>query len=954
MTQQQWDQIKAKLYSALELQPGQRSAYLDEVAGEDSELRRELESLIASHERAGADFLDTSTLSASARTSVALSPALTGKRLGPYQVVSEIGVGGMGHVYRAVRDDGHYRQEVAIKVVHSWQSGESETSRFRNERQILATLEHPNIARLLDGGNTQEGAPYLVMELIEGEPIDEYCNRRKLSIQDRLKLFLQVCAAVQYAHQRLIIHRDLKPGNILVTSDGVPKLLDFGIAKILHPELNDSTLAQTLTLTLARALTPGYASPEQVKGEPITTASDVYSLGVVLYELLTGRSPYGTARRTVHQLAQAVCEFEPEKPSVAVRQTTSTRANSEQNAAALPAGSEAARAKLSRSLRGDLDTVILRALAKEVERRYQSVEQFDVDIQRHLSNLPITARRDAIAYRVSKFITRHKAGVAAAVIVFVSLSTGLGVAVRQARIARQQRVRAEQRFNDVRKLANSLIFEIHDSIRPLAGATASRRLLLERAVQYLDSLAQESRGDVSLQRELAAAYQRIGLLQGNATDSNLGKTDEGIRSLEKSLGLLESVARANPNDVKDQLSLAHAHRVLASILNNSGRPGTREHLEQALAICEQLQSGPQQSAIDHEIAALYADLAGYQDDAGDATAAANSMRKSLAMSEALWRANPSDNNLRSAAAVGRVQLGNLLPKLGLRNEALDTNRGGLDLFEEMASDPADVRSRRQLAVVLFFRGDIFMMNADTAAALQLFRRALALFEGLEKTDEANVLYKLDLAGGTASVGRALTRSGATAQGLEMVDRAIAMYEEGYARDHSYTDIPHWLGQNYAWKGDVLFQRGDTHNALEAYRKAVSYLESLSKGTMRASTNTELATSYAKLGFALSRSGDHEGALKAYHKSLDLAEPLAAANPSFALAQYALSDAYFGMGDASAPGETACAWFRKSADAWKQIANPSWMTPSDFQSRIAFASRDASALERRLSACTSPK
>lgn len=309
MKSEQWQQVRDILDSAIGLSPSERSVYLDQACASDSELRSEVESLLQSHDEAGSVFLNTPAADLKAALSDA-SPRSSwiGRRLGVYQIESEIGHGGMGEVYRAVRADGQFKKNVAIKVVRGGYDTAAVLERFRHERQILASLDHPNIARLYDGGTTEEGIPYLVMELIEGIPVDQYCAEHNLSINDRLKLFAQICGAVQFAHQRLVIHRDIKPSNILVTSDGTPKLLDFGIAKLLDASGGGET-------TMLPAMTPEYASPEQIRGEPITTATDVYSLGVVLYRLLTGRSPYPEKTRTPLDLARIICEIEPTKPS---------------------------------------------------------------------------------------------------------------------------------------------------------------------------------------------------------------------------------------------------------------------------------------------------------------------------------------------------------------------------------------------------------------------------------------------------------------------------------------------------------------------------------------------------------------------------------------------------------------------------------------------------------------
>ncbi len=311
MTPERWAQVKEVLYAVLDLEPEQRPGYLDRACAKDSLLRQEVESFLLSHGQIDADFLKTIVPDGANSESVESRRSLVGRLIGPYRIVEEIGAGGMGEVYRAARADDQYQKEVAIKVVRRGFDTGSGLRRFKAERQILASLDHPNIAQLHDGGTTEDGIPYFVMELIVGTPIDQYCDEHDLGITERLQLFGQVCAAVQYAHQRLVIHRDIKPGNILVTTEGVPKLLDFGIATILSPSAGAE-------ITMVRSMTPEYASPEQIRNEPITTATDVYSLGVVLYRLLTGRSPYPESTRTPHEFARIICEVEPARPSTAI------------------------------------------------------------------------------------------------------------------------------------------------------------------------------------------------------------------------------------------------------------------------------------------------------------------------------------------------------------------------------------------------------------------------------------------------------------------------------------------------------------------------------------------------------------------------------------------------------------------------------------------------------------
>ena len=513
-------------------------------------------------DRAGSEFLNNPAVAGSLDES---ADAWIGQRVGPYKIVEQIGVGGMGEVYRAFRADDQYQKQVALKVVRAGQDSRFVVGHFKNERQILASLDHPNIARLHDGGTTEGGIPYFVMELIEGQPIDQYCGQRQLSVTERLGLFLQVCSAVQYAHQRLIIHRDIKPGNILVTADSTPKLLDFGIAKILDTDAAAGKFETTLTIF--RVLTPGYASPEQVKGETITTASDVYSLGVVLYELLTGHHPYRKPNSTPQEIARAVCEVEAEKPSTAVRRMETLKGGRDsQGSTAVPEILKRPAEKLSKRLRGDLDNIVLMALRKDQQRRYASVEQFSEDIRRHLDHLPVVARKDTVLYRTSKFVARHRAGVAAVIVVMVTLLVAMAVTVRQARIAREQRARAERRFNDVRKLANSLLFDLSDGVRNLPGSTDVQKSLIDTALRYLDSLAQEAQGDPSLERELAGAYKRLGDIQGApVSHTNLGDSGAALASYRKALALRQELTSAG-GSVADQIDLAASYRKIGQLL----------------------------------------------------------------------------------------------------------------------------------------------------------------------------------------------------------------------------------------------------------------------------------------------------------------------------------------------------------------------------------------------------
>ncbi|MGA9130574.1 MAG: protein kinase [Candidatus Sulfotelmatobacter sp.] len=420
---EKWDQVKELFALALERDPEERSNFLRQACAGDDSLRTEIESLLSSFDGA-ATFLEdcpgADLLSAQSR-------AMAGKRIGPYRILGEIGHGGMAVVYLAERADDQYRKRVAIKMLKPGTEKDEILRRFRNERQALASLDHPSIVRLLDGGSTEEGFPYLIMEFVEGVRIDEYCDAHRLSITQRLQLFRAVCLAVQYAHENLVIHRDLKPSNILITNEGVVRLLDFGIAKVLNPQWSPDT---TLTRTDWRPMTPEYASPEQVRGAPVTKTTDIYSLGVLLYELLTGHRPNQVQHDPALEVGRHRYHEEPERPSLAVgRIEKKASPEGSTRTVITPQSVAEVRAlrpeELRRRLRGDLDTIVMKAIRTEPEHRYASAEEFSKDIERHLSGLPIHARKPTLFYRGAKFIRRHTESLVTAMLI-LALTTGLG------------------------------------------------------------------------------------------------------------------------------------------------------------------------------------------------------------------------------------------------------------------------------------------------------------------------------------------------------------------------------------------------------------------------------------------------------------------------------------------------------------------------------------------------
>ncbi|MGD0297709.1 MAG: protein kinase [Bryobacteraceae bacterium] len=854
MTPEEWGKVRGILEQVLDLAPEQRAEYLESACSGDPALRQEVDSLIASDKQASTDFLEPGAFAAPILDGASIAAeSLAGRRIGAYQIVEEIGQGGMGSVYRAIRADDQYRKQVAIKLVRGGVGDAFRRHRFKAERQILANLDHPNIARLLDGGALEDGQPYVVMEYIQGQPIDKFCDSRGLPVAERLQLFRTVCSAVAYAHQHLVIHRDIKPDNILVTDSGEPKLLDFGIAKILDPE--DLVGSGNATVTVLRPMTPEYASPEQVRGEPITTASDVYSLGVVLYGLLTGQRPYPGTSRVPHEIAQAVCEAQPEKPSTAVDREEAKPENRE---------------KLRRRLKGDLDNIVLKALRKEPERRYASVEQFSEDIRRHLKGLPVIARPDTFWYRAGKFVNRNKASVAGLALAAVALIAGLVIALRQTYVAREERARAEQRFNDVRALANSLLFEVHDAIQNLPGSTAARKLIVDRALRYLDALAKEAKGNLSLQRELAAAYQKVGDVQGGFREANLGDTPGATVSYRKSLAILETVAAADPSNVEAARELIRAHGKLSDILMLAGdRTDGIQQSKQLVAIAERLSSAdPGNQAERRNLALAYLDYGSKRADKDQWQAALQDCQKALPLLESVVAAG--DKKSRRLLALAYSRNGDLLSRFAHRRaESLAMHQKAVDLVQSMlVEDPDNIDLRRIEAWEILLTGDEIGAQGDAGVALEKYRAALKQLQALSAADVNDVQVQVLVAIATGRLGSAFLQQGNAKAALVELENSLVQGRR-FSKPGSVNADLLWtmaldqfqMGQAHALLGSDArlspgVRRENWQQALECYQRSLPDLTAATNGIfqeMAQATLKEAQSSMARCEQELNKS-----------------------------------------------------------------------------------------------------
>ncbi len=572
MTHERFREVRDLIEAALENRPEDRSAWLREVCHGDHQLYEQVEDLLRADRRADQGFTLTPRVLSACSNVRARLPSFVGRRVGQYDLIREIGRGGMGAVYLARRADNVFSKHVALKVLRPEQSDAELLRRFHQEREIVAKLDHPNIARLLDGGTTEEGLPYSVMEYVDGQPLDIYCDERRLNIPARLALVRTVCAAVQYAHQHLVVHRDLKPSNILVTSDGSVKLLDFGIAKLLGADAEDTFSHGTFN---ARLLTLAYASPEQIKGERITTSSDVYSLGVILYELLTGRRPCATHGLPLHHLAHTICEQGPASPSQVVLRAiedgsisgTSVETTREQ----LGAVRGGTPAKLARHLKGELDKIVLMALRKEPDRRYSSVEQLSEDLGRHLSGLPVLAQTDTVVYRARKFITRHRVGVVAATMVLVLMAGAVAAMSWQARVARDERGRAERQATEARFQSQRAERQTKEAEFYRARAEREAEFAREqlRVVEQRTQEADARRREAVVERDRADRRARdvrtiaAALLDVNA---NVPEIPSGIEAGKRAAGDAERILLALSSEGSADPSLAQDVATLQGLI----------------------------------------------------------------------------------------------------------------------------------------------------------------------------------------------------------------------------------------------------------------------------------------------------------------------------------------------------------------------------------------------------
>ena len=902
-----WERVQELFLAAADLAESEQPAWLDDACMGDAGLREEVESLLRA-DRASAVSLSTAIETAAG--ALLEEPPIVGLRLGAYRVIREIGRGGIGAVYLAERDDDQFHKEVAIKIVKRGMDTAEILGRFRHERQILANLDHPYIARLIDGGTTPDGRPFFVMEYVEGQAIDAFFRDRSLSVEERLELFLRVCEAVSYAHRSLVVHRDLKPGNILVTADGIPKLLDFGVAKLLNP-VDESPGGTSSTSTVDtmqssfRILTPAYASPEQVRGDPVTVASDIYSLAAALYELLTGARAHRIDKRTPQAIEYAVCEQDVIRPSLAVENKA-----------------------LARRLSGDLDNILLRALDKDPRRRYASVDQFAEDIRRHLTFQPVKARPDTVRYRLVKFARRRRGTVAAVAAVIVTLASGVVMSMREARIARGN-------LAQVRHLADAFVFNVHDAVRDLPGSTRARQLIIQTGLQYLDTLAKNSRGDWDLQNELASAYQRIGDVQGDVMAANLGNTAGALESYRKAMDLLNSVIAHDPANRGAQLERMVVHARIGGVHSYTGNH------EQALASFKEAESlgqsllagNPGDEQVRRRLAETHIALGEALRLAGEQGASLEENSRALALLLASSNSHPGDRALQRTLANAYSAVGASQVRLGRLQEGLERYRQSLAGVEQLTRlDPANASYQHDLMQIYTHIGDVLGNPSlpslgDPGGAADAYSHMLAVARHLYEIDPADQRALSDYAIALTRV--AALREDREAEKLSLLRESLKLLHE-VGRVNPHNAINQWdLAHGYNLLGDTLFKTGDRINALRAYQESLSLSDSLIKAGVLSPAPT-LVSVCEKLGAEAARAGDRVTALSRARRALEVSDQASASARKFLVPQ---SNAVMGLVYARLARASKSADDRRQARVWLQKSIIGWRAA---QSDPAFA------------------
>jgi len=857
-----WQQIKEIFYQASDLSGTERESFLVKL---DDETRKEIEELLISDERSE-NFIEKSAV---VEFGLNENP-LINQKIGDYKLLEVIGTGGMGTVFLAEKEG--LEKKFAVKLIKRGMDTDEVLRRFKLERQILARLEHKNIAPLIDGGMTADGLPFLVMEYVDGISITKYCQENESDTNQRLNLFRQICSAVNYAHQNLIIHRDLKPSNILVTKDGTPKLLDFGVAKILNPD----DFEDTATTMQKRMFTPEYASPEQINGLPISTSSDVYSLGVILYELLSGQRPFQNKSGNYQEIINAVLTEEPIRPSdcgMWISDFGFKKSPNDTDETANPIidrTNPKSKIQNLKSLRGDLDNIILKSLRKEPERRYNSVQEFSEDIRKFLVGLPVTATADTTYYRFSKFYQRNKKAVAVGITFIVLLTLISAIAVWQGISANRERGKAEKRLQEIREVAKSLLNETNDSLDKIPGNVSVQKALTEKSIALLDNLATDETNDGTLLIELADAYSKLALIQ----NLSLRETDKAGENIQKAETIYKRALEIQPNDVKlrwnlHQLLMRKVEYLMTKKDKEAIFKTAREGVENLEKIIE---LEPQNATHLGNFSSLFLGISGIHLSFGEKDESINAGKKGIEIiDKAVELAKTDSDELKKANEIPRFYTikGNLQKLIGDSEGAIQSFQTSIDLEEKTYSEGKE-KTGNFYRIVLGNNliGELYESRENYDQALNFYKKAKDWAKiGIK---DKQITNQVDLYLDDCQFDVSIARIYQSQNNKELAGKFYSIAENNckqkVSADASRLESAVELLGEYFEIADYHFENGESEKAIGLMKFVVEKIEKIvEKNESDLAATSALADTFEKLG-------DYQkgnGAKTNYEKSVQL-------------------------------------------------------------------------------------
>ena len=923
-----WDRVQSAFFAVVDLPPGEQALQLNRTCGDDNEFRAKVESLLA------ADHESEEVISAAIADEKALlgveARSLSGDRLGAWRVMDEIGRGGMGTVYQAVRDDDQFQKHVAIKVVRHGMDTEDVLRRFRHERQILANLDHPYVARLLDGGTTPDGRPFFVMEYVEGRPLDVFCSEYGLDTEARCNLFLRILDAVAYAHRNLVVHRDLKPANIFVKTDGTPKLLDFGVAKLLEGDAN-----ATFT-SLYRPFTPQYASPEQILGSSVTTAVDIYALGAILYEMLTGRPAQAIESVSPFEIERVVCRTEVPPPSLSAP-----------------------------GLDADLDNIVLMAMRKEPSRRYQSVDQFSEDIRRHLDGRPVLARQDSFWYRTRKFSRRHHLEISATALIFISLVAALIVTLGQMRVARsarlaaevqrgisdreraraeaefshaevaraneeqqrlqaevaraeeeRQRLHAEQSLTQLLGIADKTLFDIHDEVAKVPGTTEARRVMVKTTLDYLESIQKENGLDDRLRLALGSGYSRIAAIQGAPFHPSLGDSAGALASYKKAEALLAPLFASRPDDPEVILEWLEVKTGIAELaFTQSQSAQVADMYSPLLPVARRLAAlAPSNLRALKQEPEIEGDLAMALQPSNSQEALDHSKRE-IAILTALTDRFPGDRDLKQELGQSLAFAAVPLKDAGNFPESAEYFSRSIQSFEQfLEAEPHNEQAQRRLqedySDYCALLGVPWSANMGRPAEARTYcEKSVAIARELSNADPLDQTARFDLGSNLSALGMIDPEPNQVAASLKDLEEALRILDPFVRANPDSANVVLRVELARQYEGLRLQSLGRLPEAADSFRQALSELNVMihakpgqpSGSGVVVGNEDGLAEVYAE-------QGNREAALSHAETALEKAQKYATAHPGKTTGTGLLAAASFEL-----------AWVERTVGDWDRAA-----------------------------------